>query len=128
MQENFPSASISFILSGQVSHFGDLAVVKHHAADELYVEVAHAEHAHARFANHGKGFGEEIIRRGTLGNTVAEFLRLGLQLLVGERLHLRLKLVDGIALAAVLLDQAVVTAAEAFGKKFVKHYGFRKYL
>jgi 1-acyl-sn-glycerol-3-phosphate acyltransferase len=30
------------------AHLGDLAVVQHHAADQLHVEVAHAEHALAR--------------------------------------------------------------------------------
>jgi hypothetical protein len=29
------------------AHLGDLALVQHHAADQLHVEVAHAEHARA---------------------------------------------------------------------------------
>ena len=37
-------------------HFGDLALVQHHAADQLDVEMAHVEHAAAGFADHGKGF------------------------------------------------------------------------
>ncbi len=32
-------------------HFGDFAVVQHDSADELHVEVAHAEGAPARFAD-----------------------------------------------------------------------------
>ncbi len=40
------------------THFGDLAVMQHHAADHLHVEVAHAEHALAGLANNGKGFGQ----------------------------------------------------------------------
>lgn len=83
--------------------------------------MTHAEHAHGGFADHGKSFGEEFVGRRALGDAVAEFLRLGLQLLVGERLHGGLELVDGIALAAILLDQAVVATTEDFCQKFVKH-------
>lgn len=96
------------------AHFSDLAVVENHCADELHVEVAHAEHAHGGFTNHGKSFGEELVGRRALGDAVAEFLRLGLQLFVRERLHGGLELVDGIALAAILLDQAVVATTEDF--------------
>ena len=103
------------------AHFSDLAVVENHCADELHVEVAHAEHAHGGFTNHGKSFGEELVGRRALGDAVAEFLRLGLQLFVRERLHGGLELVDGIALAAILLDQAVVATTEDFCQKFVKH-------
>jgi hypothetical protein len=36
------------------AHFGDRAVVQHHAADQLHVEMAHAEHALGGFANRGE--------------------------------------------------------------------------
>ena len=35
-------------------HFGDLALVQHHAADQLHVEVPHLEHPPAGFADHAK--------------------------------------------------------------------------
>ena len=103
------------------AHFGDLTVVEHHAADQLHVVVAHAEHANRGFAHHGERFGQELIRRFALGDAFAEFSGLGLQFLVRERLHGGFELVDRFALAAILLDQAVVAAAEDFGKEFVKH-------
>ena len=40
-------------------HFGDAAFVKHHAADELNVEVPHIERAAAAFTNHREGFNHQ---------------------------------------------------------------------
>ena len=42
-------------------HLGNLAVVQHHAADQLNIEVAHAEHALAGLAHHGEGLGQQLI-------------------------------------------------------------------
>ena len=44
-------------------HFGDLALVQDHAADELHVEVAHLHGAPAGLADHGKGFGQNFVER-----------------------------------------------------------------
>ena len=44
-------------------HFGDLALVQHHAADQLHVEVAHVEHAAPGFADHGEGFHQKLVQR-----------------------------------------------------------------
>ncbi len=49
------------------AHLGDLAVVQHHAADQLHVEVAHAERALARLAHHGEGLGQQLVERRALG-------------------------------------------------------------
>jgi len=40
--------------------------MQHHAADQLHIEVAHAQHALARFAHHRKGFGQQLIEQGAL--------------------------------------------------------------
>ena len=40
-------------------HLGDLAGVQHHAADQLHVEVAHAQHALARLAADGERLGQQ---------------------------------------------------------------------
>ena len=42
-------------------HLSDLAFMQHHAADQLHIEVAHAEHTLAGFAHHGKGFGQDLV-------------------------------------------------------------------
>ena len=41
-------------------HLGDVAVVQDHAADQLHVEMALAEGALGRFADHRKGFRQQV--------------------------------------------------------------------
>ena len=43
-------------------HFGDLALVQHHAADQLHVEVAHLHGAPAGLADNRKGFGKQLFQ------------------------------------------------------------------
>ena len=44
-------------------HLGDLALVQHHAADELHVVVAHPERAPARLAADRERLGQEVVER-----------------------------------------------------------------
>ena len=75
-------------------HLGDLAAVQHHAADQLHVEVPHVQHAAAGLADDGEGFGQQVVERLAVGEPRAELGGLAAQLLVGERLDLRLERVD----------------------------------
>ncbi len=43
-------------------HFGDLALVQHHAADQLHIEVAHLEDAAAGLANHRESFHQNLVQ------------------------------------------------------------------
>ena len=52
-------------------HFGDLALVQDHAADQLHVEVAHVEDAAAGFADDGEGFDQEVVEGRALGDLLA---------------------------------------------------------
>ena len=61
------------------AHFGNLAVVQHHAADQLHVEMAHVQRALAGFAHDGECFGQQIVERFALGQTLLELVRLGAQ-------------------------------------------------
>ena len=96
-----------FALAGL--HLGDLALVQHHAAYQLHIEVAHAQHPLAGFAHHGKGLGQQFIeegllagcdRRGTatrcgnLRQLLAKFAGEAAQLLVAEGSDLLLQQVD----------------------------------
>ena len=83
-------------------HLGDLALVEDGSADELDVEVAHADNAAAGLADNGEGLRHEGVQRGLLGGgeflgvlfgvdavggfceAGAELGGLGLELLVGE--------------------------------------------
>jgi hypothetical protein len=54
------------------AHFGDLAQVQHHAADQLHVVMAHAEHAARGFAADGEGFGQDLVERFAVGDALLE--------------------------------------------------------
>ena len=90
-------------------HFGDLALVEHRAADQLHIEVAHADDAAASFADHGEGFGQEIVEGSffcgvnllTVGEPFERFLdaglelgRLPLELVIGQALDRIIEAVD----------------------------------
>ncbi len=68
-------------------HLGDLPGVEHHAADELHVEVAHAERAHGRLTHDGERLLEQVIERLAVLESRAELDRLGGELRVRERLQ-----------------------------------------
>ena len=120
-------------------HFGDLAVVQHHAADQLHVEMAHVQDAPAGFADHREGLDQEVGQDladrlvmlgvdflaalglgprfiGNLGNALlypaAEFVRFGPQFLVAKLLHLRLEGVNRLHVGQQSLDLALVFGPE----------------
>ena len=65
-------------------HFGDLALVEGEPTDELDVEVPHLQHPPRRLAHHGEGLGLQLLEAGARGEALAELVRLGAQLRVGE--------------------------------------------
>ncbi len=94
------------------AHFGDLAVVQRHAAQQLNVEVAHLHDALGALAHHGEGFGQQVVQRLALGHTFLELLRLCTQSLVAELLVVGLHRIDANNRLAVLLEKPIVSAAE----------------
>ncbi len=80
-------------------HFRDPALVQHHAADELHVEVPHVERAASGFADDRKGFGQNFVEDFlqhpvALGRTpAAAVLVFGL----GLELHLAEAVIDAFA-------------------------------
>ena len=60
------------------THFGDFTVVQHHAADQLHVEVAHAEHTAGCFAADGEGFDQDVVQSLSVGQALFEFGCFGL--------------------------------------------------
>ncbi len=103
------------------AHFGDLAVVQRHAADELHVEVAHLHDALGALAYHGKGLRQQVIQRAALLHALAELLRFGPQVLVAQCLELGLQRIDAGHRLAVLLEKPVIAAAENFGEEVGGH-------
>ena len=70
-------------------HLGDLALVEDDAADELDVEVAHADVPPRCLAHDGEGFGQDVVHALAVGQALAELVGLGAQLGVGQRLDRR---------------------------------------
>ena len=75
-------------------HFGDAALVKHHAAGELHVEVALAECALGCLAHDRKRLWQKIVEGFALGHTLAEGRRLRSQLFVRHRFEFRFQRID----------------------------------
>ena len=57
------------------------------AADQLHVEVAHAERAPRRLAHGGERLRQQLLEGRAGGEALAKLIGLGAQLLVAERLH-----------------------------------------
>ena len=105
-------------------HLGDVALVQHHAADQLHVEMALAERALGGLAHGGEGRNEHVVERLAVGEFLAEFVGAGLQRLVGERGDLGFQRVDGVDPGLIALDPAVVGGAEELAGERADHAKF----
>ncbi len=103
------------------AHFGDLAVMQDHAADQLHVEMAHAEHAAAGLAHHGERLRQQGVQPLALFMAAAELAGPGLQRLVRERADGGFERVDARDSLGILLDQAVIATAEDLLEKAGDH-------
>ena len=97
-------------------HFGDTALVKDDAADELDPVGAHAQHPPGRLPAGSKGLGQDIVQRLTVLETLLKFGGLGLQLLVCQGLVLLLQRFDLIHQRRDGLDFALGGGPEDFSK------------
>ena len=109
-------------------HLGDLALVQDHAADHLHVEMALAERAPGRLAHGGEGRHQQVVEIGAVGELLAERLRAGPQLGVGELLQLGLERVDLVHGRPVGLDFAIVGRPENLGCKCAERQHVTKFL
>ncbi len=96
------------------AHLGDAAVMQHHAADHLHVEVALAERALGGLAHHREGLVEDGIEAAAALDAAAQLVGLGAQRIIAQRRHLRLERVDPANAPQHLPDLAVVRGAEDF--------------
>ena len=102
-------------------HLGDAAVVEDHAADELDVEMAHAEGALASLADHGEGLLEQIVQAGSGRQAIPELGGLGTECHVRKLGHLRLQGGDLGDHLGHLLHQPVVAATEDLFEQIRDH-------
>ncbi len=94
------------------AHLGDLAVVQHHAADQLHVEGPQADGAARRLARRGKGFGKDLVERLAGDEPGTQRVRARTQCLVALGRECVGELVGLLDAFRVLAQQALVTAAE----------------
>ena len=105
-------------------HLGDVALVQHHAADQLHVEMPLAERALGRLAHRGEGGNQNVVQRLAAGELGAEFGGAGFQRLVGEGGDFGLQRVDGIDAGLISLDPAIVAGAEKLAGERADHAKF----
>ena len=72
-------------------HLGYAALMEHNAADELDAEGLHAQNAPRRLAHGRKGLRQQVVQILAVCIALLELRGLGLELLVGQGLHLRLQ-------------------------------------
>ncbi len=93
-------------------HFRNRALVQHHAADQLDVEMALLQRPLGGLADGGEGGREDVVERLALFEELTEFVGLGAQFVVGELGELGLEVVDFGDLRPVALEAAIVGRAE----------------
>ena len=111
------------------AHLRDLAVVQDHAADQLDVEVAHAERALGGFAANGERFRQQLVEHlckllagGRFGgDSFAKLHGLGAQRVVRQCGERGLQGVDSLDDFPVLLQQSLIATAEYAGQDFLEH-------
>ena len=97
-------------------HLRDLALVQHHAADQLHVEMALAERALGRLAHGGEGRHQQVVECYTASQLLAEGRGARPQLRVREALHLRLERIDGLDMGPIGLELAIIRSSEDLGR------------
>jgi hypothetical protein len=102
-------------------HLGDLALVQHHAADELDVEVALAERALAGLAHGGESRHQKVVERRPRRHLLFEFVGARAQSLVGELLEFPLQRVDGLDARTIRADAPVVGGTEQLAGNSADH-------
>ena len=97
------------------AHLGDLALVQHHAADQLHVEMPHVQGAPAGLAYHREGIRQQRVEFFALSQTALEFVGLGAQVRVAQRRDARFQGIDAFHLLAHAADHTVIaTTKNAF--------------
>jgi len=105
-------------------HLGDVALMQHHAADQLDVEMALAERALGRLPHRGESRNQNVVEGLAVGELFAEFGGARLQRLVREGRDLRLERVDGVDPGLVALDPPVVGGTEKLAGERADHAKF----
>ena len=104
-------------------HLGDAAVVQHHAADQLHVEVALAQGAFRRLAHGREGFHQNVVERLAGSELVAESLGACAERLVGKTFEILLERIDALDRRNIGLQSPIIGRAEELLRQCAKHAG-----
>ena len=102
-------------------HLGDAALVEHHAADQLHVEMALAQGPLGGLAHHGERLDQQVVQGLAGRQTLPELVGLGAQGLIVEGGGRRFERVDPVDRLAQGLDQPVVRRTEQPASKDAEH-------
>ncbi len=105
-------------------HLGNVALVQHHAADQLDVEMPLAERTLGRLAHGGEGRNQNIVEGLAVGEFFAEFGGTRFQRVVGKGCDLGFKRVDGVDAGLISLDPPVIGGAEKLAGERADHAKF----
>ena len=105
-------------------HLGDVALVQHHAADQLDVEMPLLEGALGRLAHGGEGGNQDVVQRLAVGKFFPELGGARFQRLVGQGRDFRLERIDGIDAGLIGLDPPVIGGAEKLAGERAEHARF----
>ena len=94
------------------THLSDAALVEADAADQLHVEMAHAENTPRALAHDRERLGQDLLHRHALCKLLAKFPCIARQLVVREIHHRGLKRVDLLHNRRIARDLFVIIVAE----------------
>ena len=104
-------------------HFGNLALVKDHAADQLNVEMTLTKRALRGFADSGEGWHQKLIERDAFGDPLSEFFGAGLQRIIGQRLEFLFELIDLADPGRIAANAPLVGGSKQFAGDGADHTG-----
>ena len=114
-------------------HLGDAALVQHDTAHQLHPVGAHAQHTVGSFPDGGEGLGQDVVQGLTIGETVLELLRLGLELgvthglvLIGQSVDLVHDGVDGLQLPGAVVAKQFLHQTHRLCNFLSKHPVWRE--
>ena len=93
-------------------HLRDAALVQHHAAEQLHVEMPHLHGAHGRLAHRGERLAHQVVHRFAVLQPLAEARRLRAQLGIAHGLHRGFQCIDALHIWAQLLETALARIAK----------------
>ena len=102
-------------------HLSNFALMKDFTTDELHVEMTHTQGTSTRFANCGKGFGENIVKRFALFQTGFEFGGLRFQISIRELGDTPLQLIDASHQGLNPFQLSLVMTPDDLGQNRVEH-------